>query len=116
MGKIVVCDHPLIQHKLTFIRDENTKTKDFRQLVDEVAMLMAYEITRELPLEEVDVHTPGCTSKRESHRWSYARFDPNLASWTRDGRRSAQAPSDRQSWTCRVVPRSGHNETCRVLC
>lgn len=58
MGKLFVCDHPLIQHKLTYIRDENTKTKDFRQLVDEVAMLMAYEITRELPLETVQVKTP----------------------------------------------------------
>ncbi len=58
MGKVVVCDHPLIQHKLTYIRDETTKTKDFRQLVDEVAMLMAYEITRELSLEKVTVRTP----------------------------------------------------------
>lgn len=63
MGKVVVCDHPLIQHKLTYIRDKNTKTKDFRQLVDEVAMLMAYEITRELPLEEVDVETPVAKAK-----------------------------------------------------
>lgn len=58
MGKVYVCDHPLIQHKLTFIRDANTNTKDFRQFVDEVAMLMAYEITRELPLETVKVNTP----------------------------------------------------------
>lgn len=58
MGKVVVCDHPLIQHKLTLIRDENTKTKDFRQLVNEIAMLMAYEITRDLPLETVTVKTP----------------------------------------------------------
>ncbi len=63
MGKVVVCDHPLIQHKLTFIRDENTKTKDFRHLVDEVAMLMAYEITRELPLQEVDIRTPVTKAK-----------------------------------------------------
>jgi len=63
MGKGVVCDHPLIQHKLTFIRDENTKTKDFRHLVDEVAMLMAYEITRELPLQEVDIRTPVTKAK-----------------------------------------------------
>jgi uracil phosphoribosyltransferase len=63
MGKVVVCDHPLIQHKLTYIRDAETKTKDFRQLVDEVAMLMAYEITRELPLEEVDIETPVAKAK-----------------------------------------------------
>lgn len=63
MGKVVVCDHPLIQHKLTFIRDVETKTKDFRQLVDEVAMLMAYEITRDLPLQEVDIETPVSPAK-----------------------------------------------------
>lgn len=58
MGKLVICDHPLIQHKLTFIRDKKTNTKDFRELVDEVATLMAYEITRELPLQTVTVETP----------------------------------------------------------
>jgi len=58
MGNVYVCDHPLIQHKLTFIRDENTNTKDFRELVDEVATLMAYEITRDIPLEHVRVKTP----------------------------------------------------------
>jgi uracil phosphoribosyltransferase len=58
MGKVFVCDHPLIQHKLTYIRDETTKTKDFRDLVDEVATLMAYEITRDIPLEHIEVKTP----------------------------------------------------------
>ena len=58
MGKLVICDHPLIQHKLTFIRDMRTNTKDFRELVDEVATLMAYEITREVPLESISVQTP----------------------------------------------------------
>lgn len=58
MAKLVVCDHPLIQHKLTFIRDMRTNTKDFRELVDEVAALMAYEITREIPLESIKVQTP----------------------------------------------------------
>ncbi|BFT68603.1 MULTISPECIES: uracil phosphoribosyltransferase [Paenibacillus] len=62
MGKLFICDHPLIQHKLTFIRDENTKTKDFRELVDEVATLMAYEITRDIPLEHVQVKTPVTTA------------------------------------------------------
>lgn len=53
-----VINHPLIQHKLTFIRDINTSPKEFRELVDEVATLMAYEITRDTPLEEVEVQTP----------------------------------------------------------
>lgn len=63
MAKLVICDHPLIQHKLTFIRDEKTTTKDFRELVDEVAMLMAYEITRDLPLETITVDTPVTTTE-----------------------------------------------------
>lgn len=58
MPKIQVLDHPLIQHKLTYIRDVNTGTKEFRELVDEVATLMAYEITRDLPLMEKEIETP----------------------------------------------------------
>ncbi|RJG24899.1 uracil phosphoribosyltransferase [Paenibacillus thiaminolyticus] len=58
MSKLIICDHPLIQHKLTLIRDKRTNTKDFRELVDEVATLMAYEITRELPLQTSTVETP----------------------------------------------------------
>lgn len=58
MPKVFVFDHPLIQHKLTYIRDVKTGTKEFRELVDEVATLMAFEITRDLPLEETEVETP----------------------------------------------------------
>lgn len=63
MGKIHVFDHPLIQHKLTMIRDKNTGTKEFRELVDEIASLMAFEATRDLPLKEVTVETPVATAK-----------------------------------------------------
>ncbi|NSL52091.1 uracil phosphoribosyltransferase [Calidifontibacillus erzurumensis] len=63
MGKIHVFDHPLIQHKLSMIRDKNTGTKEFRELVDEIASLMAFEATRDLPLEEVTVETPVATAK-----------------------------------------------------
>ncbi|WP_028543903.1 uracil phosphoribosyltransferase [Paenibacillus taiwanensis] len=63
MGKLVICDHPLIQHKVTLIRDKRTNTKDFRELVDEVATLMAYEITRELKLETITVETPVATTE-----------------------------------------------------
>lgn len=52
MSNVFVLDHPLIQHKLTYIRNKNTGTKEFRALVDEVSALMAFEITRDLPLEE----------------------------------------------------------------
>ena len=60
MGKVYVFDHPLIQHKTAIIRKTETSTKDFRQLVKEIAMLMGYEVTRQLPLEEVDIETPIC--------------------------------------------------------
>jgi uracil phosphoribosyltransferase len=61
MAQVHVLDHPLIQHKLSLIRDENTGSKDFRELVEEVAMLMAYEVTRDFPLQEVEVKTPVAT-------------------------------------------------------
>ncbi|WP_077614201.1 uracil phosphoribosyltransferase [Caenibacillus caldisaponilyticus] len=63
MGQVKVLDHPLIQHKLTYIRDHRTGTKEFRELVDEVATLMAFEITRDLPLEEITVQTPVAEAK-----------------------------------------------------
>lgn len=58
MAKFQVIDHPLIQHKLTIIRDKNCGTKDFREVVNEIAMLMAYEISRDMPLEDVVIETP----------------------------------------------------------
>ncbi|MEX3745281.1 MULTISPECIES: uracil phosphoribosyltransferase [Lysinibacillus] len=63
MSKVYVFDHPLIQHKLTYIRDKNTGTKEFRELVDEVATLMAFEITRDMPVEEIEVETPVTVAK-----------------------------------------------------
>jgi len=58
MSKVVVVDHPLIQHKLTLMRDKDCGTKDFRQLLEEISMLMGYEVTRDLPLQEVEIETP----------------------------------------------------------
>ena len=60
MSKLTVIDHPLIQHKLSIMRDENTGSKDFRELLREIAMLMGYELTRELPLEDYTINTPLC--------------------------------------------------------
>lgn len=60
MGKVYVFDHPLIQHKTALIRQSGTSTKDFRQMVKEIAMLMGYEATRNLPLKDVDIETPIC--------------------------------------------------------
>ncbi len=65
MSTVHVVDHPLIQHKLTLMRQKNCGTKDFRQLLEEISTLMAYEVTRELPLEEIEIETPitKCKSK-----------------------------------------------------
>ena len=60
-----VIDHPLIQHKLTIMRMKETGTKDFRELLEEISMLMAYEITRDFPLKEVEIETPICKCKEK---------------------------------------------------
>ena len=61
--QVFIMDHPLIQHKLTLLRDKNTGSKEFRELVSEVAMLMCYEAPRDLPLKEVEVETPVSVAK-----------------------------------------------------
>ncbi len=62
-GKVIIFNHPLMHHKLTLIRDEKTCTKDFRETVEEIAMLMAYEVTRNLPTVEKKIKTPIATMK-----------------------------------------------------
>ncbi len=63
MGNVTVIDHPLVQHKLSYLRDTETGSKEFRELVSELAMLLTYEATRDLPLEETTVHTPVADAK-----------------------------------------------------
>ena len=65
MSTVHVVDHPLVQHKLTLMRQTDCSTKDFRQLLEEISMLMAYEVTRTLPLKEIEIDTPvaHCKSK-----------------------------------------------------
>ncbi|MGL5330585.1 MAG: uracil phosphoribosyltransferase [Peptostreptococcaceae bacterium] len=58
MSNVIITDHPLIQHKLTLMRDKNTGSKDFRELLTEITMLMGYEITRNIPLEDTEIETP----------------------------------------------------------
>ena len=60
MAKVVIMDHPLIQHKIGFIRRKDTGTKDFRQTISEIAMLICYEATRDLKLDDVEIDTPIC--------------------------------------------------------
>ena len=58
MSKVTIVDHPLIQHKLTLMRQKDCGTKDFRELLEEISMLMGYEVTRTLPLKEIEIETP----------------------------------------------------------
>ncbi len=60
MAKVLIMDHPLVQHKISFIRRTDTGTKDFRQTIGEIAMLICYEATRDLPLSDVEIETPIC--------------------------------------------------------
>ena len=70
MSQVHVIDHPMIQHKLTIMRDKKTGSKDFRQLLEEISLLMGYEVTRDIPLEDVEIETPICkmTAKKVSGR------------------------------------------------
>lgn len=70
MSQLHIIDHPMIQHKLTIMRNKETGSKDFRELLKEIALLMGYEITRDLPLENVEIETPLCkmTAKMVSGR------------------------------------------------
>jgi len=63
MSKLITIDHPLVQHKLSLLRDKDTGCKAFRELVYELAMLMAYEVTRDLELKEIEIETPICKTK-----------------------------------------------------
>lgn len=89
MGKVTITNHPLIQHKLTLLRDKNTGSKEFRALVSEIATLMCYEATRDLPLEEVEIETPIAIAKakvisgKNSPSFRYSEPEPECltASW-----------------------------------
>ena len=63
MASLHIIDHPLIQHKISLMRDKNTGTKEFRELVNETAMLICYEATRDLPLKEIEMETPLCMAR-----------------------------------------------------
>ena len=78
MGKVTITSHPLIQHKLTLLRDKNTGSKEFRSLVQEIAMLMCYEATRDLPLQEVEIETPVSMAKTKVISGKTLAFVPIL--------------------------------------
>ncbi len=78
MAKVFIMDHPLIQHKLSILRDENTCSMEFRKLVEEIATLICYEATRDLPLEEVETKTPVALAKTKVLSGKKLAFVPIL--------------------------------------
>ncbi len=78
MANVMIMDHPLIQHKLTILRNVETSSNEFRKLVSEIAMLMCYEATRDLPLEEVDTQTPLAVAKTKTLAGKKLAFVPIL--------------------------------------
>lgn len=78
MSTPLIMDHPLIQHKISLLRDKNTGSKEFRELVSEIAMLMCYEATRDLPLKEVEIETPVAVAKTKVIAGSKLAFVPIL--------------------------------------
>ena len=110
MGKVVVFDHPLVQHKISILRNKDTNTKDFRELVEEIAMLMAYEATRDLPLEEVEIETPICKTKAKMLTGHALGIVPI---W--HGRRNIEPCTERKSRTYRSLSRPRNKKTRRIL-
>lgn len=78
MNNPIIMDHPLIQHKISLLRDKNTGSKEFRELVSEIAMLMVFEATRDLPLKEVEIETPVAIAKTKVISGSKLAFVPVL--------------------------------------
>lgn len=78
MAKPFIMDHPLIQHKLSLLRDKNTGSKEFRELISEIAMFLCYEATRSLPLKEVEIETPICLTKTKVVSGKKLAFVPIL--------------------------------------
>lgn len=75
---VFIMDHPLIKHKLSLIRDKNTGSKEFREMIGEIAMLMCYEATRDLPLQEVEIETPVAVAKTQVISGKKLAFVPIL--------------------------------------
>ena len=114
-GRTVVMDHPLIAHKISYIRQENVGTKEFREVIGEIAQLMCYEATRDLKTEEVTIKTPiaEMTGKVLAGKKAGDRSYPARRSG--NGGRNAVPDPDCESRTYRSLQRSGDIGAGRVL-
>ena len=115
MSVVEIVDHPLIQHKISLMRDRHTGTKEFRDLVSEVAMLLCYEATRDLPTEEVEVETPICLARTKVLAGRKLASGSDPARRPGHGRRHAEPDPRRQGRPHRPVPQRGDPAAGRVL-
>lgn len=99
-----IADHPLIQHKLTLLRDKNTGSKEFRELIAEITMLLCYEATRDLPLKEVEIETPMAVTKTQVISGRKLAFCTDPACRSGHGGRCYAAGSCCQGRSYRSVP------------
>ena len=108
MKGVTVVDHPLVQHKLTLMRDKDRSTKGFRQLLNEIGMLLCYEVTRDLPLETVEIETPLTRMTAPADRRQEARVRADPARRRRLSRRHAEPGALGPRRPYRPLPRSRH--------
>ena len=106
MEEVFIMDHPLIQHKISRLRDETTGTNEFRKLVEEIGMLMGYEALRDLKMEKITVKTPieECGSACHCRKETGDRADPACGAW--HGERYAGTGTVCEGGTYRALPRS----------
>lgn len=115
MAKIMIMDHPLIQHKIGIIRQTTTGTKDFRQLISEIAMLITYEATRDLELEDVEIETPICKTTIKQLGGKKLAIVPILRAGLGMVDGYACTYSISKGWTYWSLQRSSNSRTSRVL-
>lgn len=104
MEKVYIMEHPLIQHKISMLRDKNTGTNEFRKLVEEIAVLMGYEAFRDLPTEDVEIETPIETCKTPFISGKKLAVIPVLRARPWNGKRYSDPGSVRKGWPCGTLP------------
>ena len=111
MNNVHLLDHPLLQHKLTHLRMKETGSKEFRELVREVAMLMAYEVTRDFPLEDIEIETPVAATTSKVVSGKKVAIVPNPACRPGNGRRRFGTDPRCKGGPHRLVPNKKNEET-----
>ena len=102
MENVYIMDHPLIQHKISMLRNKGTGTNEFRKLVEEIGILMGYEALRDLPVEDVQIETPYDTHDLRKEAGS----DSCTPRWSGNGKQHPYTCTVCKGWTRRTLPRS----------